>query len=150
MRLIFRFGVLGFLITSIGCAQYQAYQTPRPYPSEVDSLQLNKEQYPVKIISRPSPLYPAYAQSIRQNGWVLVQFDINRQGLPQNIEAIDSSPKNLFEVAAIEATSQWVFEYKKKSDELIKVNQLFVFELEDHYKKFELETISMEHLNKIQ
>lgn len=148
MRLLFKLVLLKFIVTSMGCAQHHAYQPPKPSPDVIDLANSNKNQQVLKIISKPSPEYPVRALSSYQPGWVLVQFDVSEEGSTKNIEVMDSSPKNLFEDAAIRAVSQWKFEYKEKTNKLVKVQQLFKFDFEDPYKNFEFETITLDQLKR--
>ena len=45
-------------------------------------------------------LYPKDAYEQKINGWVKVQFDINRYGWTENIKVLSSEPSGVFEVFA--------------------------------------------------
>ena len=64
---------------------------------------------PAKIISRASPRYPSRALARDIEGWVSVGFDIDVEGVPQNIFVVDSEPKQTFDNAAVNAVKKWRF-----------------------------------------
>lgn len=64
---------------------------------------------PAKIISRNPPRYPSRAVNAQIEGYVTVSFSINTQGIPYNIQIIESEPKGVFDKAATKSVSKWRF-----------------------------------------
>ncbi|WP_076421163.1 energy transducer TonB [Colwellia sp. UCD-KL20] len=65
------------------------------------------------------PIYPVEAYERKVEGWVLLEFNISKLGVPNKILAVDSFPKNIFESAAINAVKQWKYDpmfYAKPRD----------------------------------
>ncbi len=59
--------------------------------------------------------FPAYATDIfdiPKEGYVILQFDISKEGKPINIEVIESKPKRIFDREAIRQLKTW--KYKPK------------------------------------
>lgn len=63
-----------------------------------------------KMIKHVDPLYPIQAARNSTEGFVRVAFDINPNGIPENIEVIEQNPVKTFAKVAIEAVSQWKYE----------------------------------------
>ncbi len=51
-------------------------------------------------------------QDPRQEGWVVLVFDINKSGNPINITVVDSYPDGVFDNEGIKALTKW--KYKPK------------------------------------
>ncbi|WP_158589036.1 TonB family protein [Alginatibacterium sediminis] len=64
-------------------------------------------------VSRVEPSYPRNARRRKIEGYVLLEFNVSNHGITQNIQVLDSSPKNIFDKAAVEAVSKW--KYKSSS-----------------------------------
>ena len=64
---------------------------------------------PAKIISRSAPRYPNRALKSNTEGWVQVRFSITKEGIPFDIEVVDSEPKKTFDDAAIKSVKKWRF-----------------------------------------
>ncbi len=64
---------------------------------------------PAKIISRSPPRYPNRALKAGTEGWVQVRFEITKEGVPVNIEVLDSEPKKVFDDAAVKSVKKWRF-----------------------------------------
>ncbi|MBX2849670.1 MAG: energy transducer TonB, partial [Acidiferrobacterales bacterium] len=64
---------------------------------------------PAKIISRSAPRYPSRALDREIEGWVSIGFEIDTEGLPQNITVVESEPSDTFDSAAIAAVKKWRF-----------------------------------------
>lgn len=60
-------------------------------------------------VMRVDPLYPAQAAVNKQEGSVILQFDIDKNGRPQNIQVLESIPQQIFDKSAVEALSQWQY-----------------------------------------
>lgn len=80
---------------------------------EVASVEVKKPEppkiIPAKIISRASPRYPTRALKSGKEGWVQVKFAINKEGIPFNIEVMESTPDDTFDEAAIKSVKKWRF-----------------------------------------
>lgn len=61
------------------------------------------------VIFKKEPVYPIEAYEKKIEGWVLLEFDITKLGVPNNIKAIKSAPTKIFDEAAINALKQWRF-----------------------------------------
>lgn len=61
----------------------------------------------VKVVQ---PVYPRKAQRRRKEGWVEVEFTVNREGRTVDFEVIDTNDTGVFEQATAQAVSQWLFE----------------------------------------
>lgn len=64
---------------------------------------------PAKIISRASPRYPARALNRDITGWVSIGFTIDINGIPQDINIVESEPEDTFDDAALTAVKKWRF-----------------------------------------
>jgi TonB family protein len=60
-----------------------------------------------KPIQAPAPKYPQAGKG--QSGYVLLQFMVNVDGSTSSVEVLDSSPKGLFDDAAMHAVHSWIF-----------------------------------------
>jgi len=56
-----------------------------------------------KIVKFAGPAYPRDALRVRQEGWVVLGFDLSKEGAPINARLIDSSPAGIFEEEALTA-----------------------------------------------
>ena len=83
---------------------------PRPTPSvpvvtpEPTLLKYKNPEYPDAAITKTSSSF------IVQNGWVLLQYNVDESGKPVDIKVVDASPKGLFEEASIEALQGWEYQ----------------------------------------
>ncbi len=53
------------------------------------------------------PAYPPDAFRRRIEGWVEVEFTVDQQGTPIDIEVVDAAPRGIFDAAAREAVAAW-------------------------------------------
>jgi len=60
------------------------------------------------LVSIP-PMYPLRAKRRGIGGWVKVKFLVNRKGLVEKIEIIDSHPAGIFDQSVVQAVSSWRF-----------------------------------------
>ena len=60
-------------------------------------------------LSALGPDYPRGALRIRQEGWVIVEFDITTDGLTSNARVLAASPLGVFEESALGAIAQWKY-----------------------------------------
>ncbi|MCF2946911.1 M56 family metallopeptidase [Paraglaciecola aquimarina] len=63
-------------------------------------------------IIRIEPKYPLQAAKNRQEGSVILEFDITAQGTTDNIKVIDSFPDGVFDKVGVDALKKW--EYKPR------------------------------------
>jgi len=83
---------------------------------------------------RINPEYPARALSRGIEGWVQVQFTISETGSVIDAVVVDSSPKNVFDDAAIKAILRWRYNPKVEGAVAVQrkgVQTILRFELED-------------------
>lgn len=66
----------------------------------------------VIALVQPKPRYPAQALSRKLEGWVLVRFNITKEGTVESVEVVDSNPKGVFEREAVRAA--WRYKFKPK------------------------------------
>jgi TonB family protein len=93
------------VILAAGCAPLPLLPVA-PMPSEEsirDSCRL------LKIIHRGEVRFPRSAMASGQEGWVRMQVDVERDGVPLNIRVVDSSPKGIFEEAAVASMKEFRF-----------------------------------------
>jgi len=83
-----------------------------PVKEEVAKVEAKPEPpkiIPAKIISRSPPRYPNRALKAGTEGWVQVRFEITKEGVPVNIEVLNSEPKKVFDEAAVKSVKKWRF-----------------------------------------
>jgi protein TonB len=83
---------------------------------------------------RINPDYPPRALSRGIEGWVQVQFTISETGSVIDATVVDSSPKNVFDDAAIKAISRWRYNPKVEGAVAVQrkgVQTILRFQLED-------------------
>jgi TonB family protein len=71
-------------------------------PSKLDNS-------PLQPISRIPPSYPSYAARLWVTGYVILDLEVNEDGIPDAISVVDAEPPGTFEQAAIDASRQWRF-----------------------------------------
>lgn len=77
------------------------------------------DMVPVRYVA---PAYPAEARERSTAGWVLVEFTVSEEGIPENIQVVESEPDDLFDQAAIDATNQLVYVPKIRNGRLVAVS----------------------------
>jgi protein TonB len=83
---------------------------------------------------RINPDYPPRALSRGIEGWVQVQFTITETGTVKDAIVVDSSPKGMFDEAAIKAILRWRYNPRVEEGralERVGVQTVIRFELED-------------------
>jgi periplasmic protein TonB len=58
-------------------------------------------------VSSTDPVYPPAALRDGVEGWVELNFTITETGAVRDIEVVDSTPRGVFESAAMEALASW-------------------------------------------
>lgn len=80
-------------------------------------------------ITRIEPVYPTEARLKNLEGFVTLEFQVNVLGDVTGIEVIESSPKRIFDKAAINAVRKWKFpQSSDKSHEVQQVTLEFKME----------------------
>jgi len=74
------------------------------YGQKLEDRGTNFDYLPVV---RAAPVYPAAALSRRQSGYVELEFNVNENGVPTNVEVTRSNPDGVFDKAAISAVRKF-------------------------------------------
>ncbi len=61
----------------------------------------------IKPLDRVEPAFPKEASIKGIEGFVLVRFDVNEEGRPENISVVEADPRNMFEKEAKNAVRKW-------------------------------------------
>lgn len=85
-----------------------------------------------ELLHLEAPRYPRRARVRGQEGEVIAEFTINKQGRVSAIDIVEARPAGIFDTAVKEALDGWVFEPLVKDGEVIarRVSKSFVFSLE--------------------
>lgn len=73
---------------------------------------------PLVPLSTARPQMPEWACKQGIRGWVEVVFTVMPNGRVTNVKLIDADPKGVFEAAAIESISHWIYESYSKAREV--------------------------------
>jgi protein TonB len=76
----------------------------------------------VIALVQPKPRYPAQALNRKIEGWVLVRFNITKEGTVDAVEVVEAEPKGVFEREAVRAA--WRYKFKPKLVDGIPVEQV--------------------------
>ena len=79
-------------------------------------------------LSTARPQIPEWAYKRGIEGWVEVVFTVMPNGHVQNVKIVDAQPKGVFEAAAVESISNWIYAEHPKARE---VKQRVEFKLAD-------------------
>ncbi|GAK34596.1 hypothetical protein JCM17846_15150 [Iodidimonas nitroreducens] len=61
-------------------------------------------------IHKVAPVYPEQARASGIEGRVVLEYIINEEGIPVDIQIVEAEPQGVFEPAAIAAVSQWRYQ----------------------------------------
>jgi TonB family protein len=61
-------------------------------------------------VSRDHAGYPEDAYNEHIEGYVVVSFDVTREGAVENLRIVDSSPRGVFEAGVIRSVRDWRYE----------------------------------------
>ena len=61
---------------------------------------------------------PQWACDKKLNGWVEAIFTVMPSGRVQQVRIVDAQPRGVFEAAAIESISNWIYAQTKKAAEV--------------------------------
>jgi TonB family protein len=93
---------------------------------------VNRDYLPV---IKFAPAYPAEAQAQRIEGYVLVEFDVDPNGAPQNISVVEQEPADgTFAASAVEAVSKFYYLPSREAGENVvtpDVRNRITFALDD-------------------
>jgi len=76
-----------------------------------------------KAVSRPDPSYPERARALGIEGTVKIQFDVNNEGLLENVQVISATPRNVFEREIRQVTRRWRYESGKPAKNIVVIIQ---------------------------
>ena len=88
----------------------------------------SSEYLDLEPIEFVSPRYPRAAVDNNTSGYVVMTFNINKQGYVTDIVVIESTPKGVFDKVAVQALSKWKYE-PLKGVEVIAQKQKLVFKI---------------------
>ena len=105
-----RGGAILLLACAAGCAPADhGFLRPRPAPVGIEA---HSACASLKQLYSINPIYPRAAMPVKQDGWVLLQYDVAAAGVPFNVVVLDSSPQGVFDQASIDALTQWRYARK--------------------------------------
>lgn len=95
---------LGLDIGPVG----DGWSAPVSGSSGLDGLGKDNSGY-IEVVpySTRQPRVPELAWKNKTSGWVLVVFNVGRNGTTKNIRVLDANPRGIFEDSVVEAVSQW-------------------------------------------
>ncbi|HEY0973677.1 MAG TPA: TonB family protein [Solimonas sp.] len=73
---------------------------------------------PLIPLSTARPQMPEWACKQGLRGWVEVVFTVMPNGRVANVKLVDADPRGVFEAAAIESISHWIYESSDKAREV--------------------------------
>jgi periplasmic protein TonB len=73
---------------------------------------------PLVPLSTARPQMPEWACKRGIRGWVEVVFTVMPNGRVQNVQLVDADPRGVFETAAIESISNWIYEQTGRAMEV--------------------------------
>jgi TonB family protein len=97
---------------SVVCATF-ILEELRGAPFANDSLTVQEPSQPLTpptVIDRIPPEYPLAARLQRQEGFVLVEFTVAKDGTVSNPTVLGANPQGIFDEAALQAVHQWRYQ----------------------------------------
>ena len=103
-------------------ARYQPYSTAVDL-GHYERAPVGQDREVIPIV-RIAPDYPPKALLDQTEGWVKVQFSIAPTGTVHDAFVVDSSPKNVFDAAALKSIARW--RYNPKVEDGVPVERVGV------------------------
>jgi len=91
-----------------------AVAVPAPTAAPAQKSPAAVDVTPAKILKRVTPVMGPEVPR-KAKGYVIVQFDIGDNGRVDNVEVIESTPRGIFDDAAVTAVRKWVYEPRKEN-----------------------------------
>lgn len=111
---ITQIALLSTLLLLNGCASQPATLPVKQFNLEEFQSQLSEEAKNLKVVSFGEPYFPAKAALNGKEGWCVSMFDVNKQGVPENINIVFCSLENYFEKACEISSSRLRYEKQSK------------------------------------
>lgn len=73
---------------------------------------------PLVPLSTARPQMPEWACKQKLRGWVEVVFTVMPNGRVRDVKLVDADPRGVFEAAAVESISNWIYESSKSAREV--------------------------------
>lgn len=105
------------LMLLAGCASTP--EVVEPAPQNVTTV--------TKLHCDKGPVYPMQAARKRLNGWVLLEFALTAEGMPEQVVVVKSSPNQMFDKAAL--TSVATCRFKAQNPALARQQYLLNFSI---------------------
>ncbi|SMF07721.1 TonB protein C-terminal [Alteromonadaceae bacterium Bs31] len=106
------------IISDTAPAELQAVRALPDLSAIRRDCQLNDDEYIIKL----RPQMPELAQKNAQEGWVVVQFNVEG-GAANSINVVDASPQGVFDNAVIASLEESVFKPEAKKDGCIRITK---------------------------
>lgn len=74
-----------------------------------DTIRTIEADYKAAYLNNPRPAYPRLAHRMGNEGTVILQADVNEEGIPQQVRLFQSSGNDLLDQSALSTVSQWRF-----------------------------------------
>ena len=118
-------------ISGVKMPAVQAAQQAQSSPSKkgnqgLSAYQLKDVDEKPRLVFSVKPVYPAYALKTRQEGKVYVTLRLGPDGKVVHAKVFKSSPKDIFDKAALEAVRQWRFSSAYKDRQKVSVWNVIV------------------------
>ena len=124
--------VLLAIMFLVGCAAVPIIPPPQPKPDAPHFWTYKEPNYPPLV--KVAPVYPNNLMSQGKEGWVLVEYALNNEGVVIAPTVVESSPKSEFDKSALTAITKWRYTPKVASalnaSTNPKLQRLFTFELQ--------------------
>ncbi len=91
----------------------------RPAPAPKAAPAASSANLGPRPINRTEPAYPERARALGIEGTVKIQFDVNNDGLLENVQVISATPRNVFEREIRQVTRRWRYESGKPGKNLV-------------------------------
>jgi TonB family protein len=95
-------------------------EAPKPAAREGDLVELGPDDKPAKRISGSAPSYPPMARKLGQQGRVTVQFILTEEGVPTELEILESAG-DVLDRAVLESVAAWRYEPAEKGGVKVRV-----------------------------